>query len=128
MEVKAIDVGKRGEIYAAHYLQSLGYAVIDANFKVRGGEIDLVAEPPENTEGHELVFVEVKTRTSEWYGKGEEAFNWRKQQAFQRATAEYLIRKFLKKKKAEPLIRKDFIEIQLAPSGEVKEIFHFEDV
>lgn len=122
------SIGVYGEQYAAHYLRSLGYRIVDANFRVRGGEIDLVAEPPSEQKESELVFVEVKSRTSERYGTGEEAFRWRKQQAFQRATAEYLIRKFLKKKKAEPLIRKDFIEIQLAPSGEVKEIFHFEDV
>lgn len=51
------DHGARGEQYAAAYLQQKGYAILQRNFRVRGGELDIVAQT-----GDTLVFVEVKTR------------------------------------------------------------------
>ena len=51
------NAGKGGERWAAAYLQSLGYRVLEANYRSRHREIDLIVEK----EGI-LVFVEVKTR------------------------------------------------------------------
>lgn len=48
--------GQRGEDRAAAYLLSQGYAIIERNFRVRGGEIDIIAGKDEV-----LVFVEVKS-------------------------------------------------------------------
>ncbi|MBI3282497.1 YraN family protein [Candidatus Curtissbacteria bacterium] len=53
------DLGKHGEDIAARYLLKHGYKIIDRNFRIRGGEIDIVA-----IEKNTLVVVEVKTRTS----------------------------------------------------------------
>ena len=53
------NAGKGGERWAAAYLQSLGYRVLEANYRSRHREIDLIVEK----EGI-LVFVEVKTRAS----------------------------------------------------------------
>lgn len=62
------ELGKRGEQFAADYLGGKGFTVIDRNWRCPTGEIDLVA-----TSGSELVFVEVKTRSSVAYGHPFEA-------------------------------------------------------
>ena len=52
-----ITLGNRGERLAARHLQRQGFRILARQFRVRRGEIDLVAR-----EGNTLVFVEVKTR------------------------------------------------------------------
>ncbi|MBQ3635456.1 MAG: YraN family protein [Bacteroidales bacterium] len=54
------ELGKRGEDYAASYLQSIGMQIERRNWHYRQKEIDIIAR-----DGEELVFVEVKTRRSE---------------------------------------------------------------
>lgn len=68
------QVGLDGEALAAAYLQSRGYVVLHRRYRFERAEIDLVCFEPRR-DGHaggELVFVEVKTRTSEAYGAPEE--------------------------------------------------------
>jgi putative endonuclease len=67
-------LGRAGEERAARYLQAQGYAVLDRNWRVRDGEIDLVAATP-----GDLVVVEVKTRSGEGFGHPFEAIGRRKQ-------------------------------------------------
>ena len=61
-------LGSRGEALAARYLQHAGYSILDRNWRCPQGEIDLVAR-----DGPELVFVEVKTRSSLAFGHPLEA-------------------------------------------------------
>src|SRR5699024_428110 len=51
--------GRRGERWAAQYLERSGMRVVDRNWRGRAGELDIVAR-----EGPVLVVAEVKTRTS----------------------------------------------------------------
>ena len=53
-----IELGKSGEALIAEYLGKKGYLIIDRNWRIKGGEIDLIASSPEGV----IVFVEVKTR------------------------------------------------------------------
>ena len=62
------DLGRRGEDLAAEYLESEGMRLVERNWRCSQGEIDLVAR-----DGDELVFVEVKTRSSLGYGHPLEA-------------------------------------------------------
>ena len=62
------DQGKYGEDLAAEYLKKQGFKIIDRNFRIRGGEIDIVA-----LEQDVLVFIEVKTRSSAAFGSPLEA-------------------------------------------------------
>lgn len=55
--------GKRGEDLAASYLQKQGFKILDRNFRIRGGEIDIVG-----IDGDTLAFIEVKTRSSSVFG------------------------------------------------------------
>jgi putative endonuclease len=68
-----IEEGNRGEEIAVKYLQDKGYKIIDRNFRLKGGEIDIVA-----VKDGILIFVEVKTRTSNQFGTGFEAItSWK---------------------------------------------------
>lgn len=69
------NIGKKGEEYAAHYLISMGYQVIANNFRCRYGEIDLIVLDPPRTS---LIFVEVKTRSSDWFDAEETTLGPRK--------------------------------------------------
>src|SRR5882724_13295637 len=67
--------GAHGEKLASRFLRSRGYKILYRNFKGRsGGEIDLVCRDHDT-----LVFVEVKTRTREDFGRPLEAVNRQKQ-------------------------------------------------
>jgi len=58
------EKGELGESIAAEFLVKLGYEILERNYTIRGGEIDLIAK-----DGETLVFVEVKTRSgSDNYG------------------------------------------------------------
>lgn len=56
------QVGRIGEDLAAEYLASLGWRILDRNWRTRYGELDLIA-----ADGPSLVIVEVKTRASHTY-------------------------------------------------------------
>ena len=53
---------------AGRFLQEKGYRLLDANYRCRWGEVDIVAQ-----EGDELVFGEVRTRRGAEYGTLEES-------------------------------------------------------
>ena len=67
-------MGKNGDTEAIKYLESEGYKIICRNFKCMKGEIDIIAHNNEN-----IIFVEVKTRTSTKYGEAKEAIDSEKQ-------------------------------------------------
>jgi putative endonuclease len=67
--------GARGEKLAGRFLRSYGYKILYRNFKPRGGgEVDIVCR-----DGDTLVFVEVKTRGGEEFGRPIEAVDRQKQ-------------------------------------------------
>ena len=66
-------LGYEGENTAREYLVSKGYSVIASNYTVRGGEIDIIV-----TDGKSLVFVEVKTRKNDAFGRASEAVDSKK--------------------------------------------------
>jgi putative endonuclease len=67
-------LGTAGESIACGALESLGYRIIERNYRTRFGEIDIVAE-----DGGAIVFVEVKTKTDGSYGDPAEAVTPQKQ-------------------------------------------------
>lgn len=78
-------LGRSGEDLAANYLADLGYTILERNYEAPYGEIDLIA-----LERGTLVFVEVKTRTTDAYGAPELAVNRRKQERMVKAALGYL--------------------------------------
>ncbi|MFH1207796.1 MAG: YraN family protein [Patescibacteria group bacterium] len=81
------ELGQRGEALAEEYLTSRRYCVIDRHWHGRYGEIDLVASDPE---AKTLVFVEVKTRTSETFGRIDETIDRRKLEKLNMAIDRYV--------------------------------------
>jgi putative endonuclease len=77
--------GRLGERLARWRLMLSGYRIIEANYRTRYGEIDIVAK-----DGDDLVFVEVKTKRSKDYGPPEEAVDERKQQKLTKMALMYL--------------------------------------
>lgn len=80
-------LGRNGEDRAAYYLLREGYAILDRNVRWKGGEIDIIALDGDGT----IVFVEVKTRSSNLYGTPEAAVTARKLSRM-RSTAAYWLR------------------------------------
>ena len=78
-------LGREGEQAAEQFLRRLRYTIVERNYRCPLGEVDLVA-----LDGRMLVFVEVKTRTTETRGAPFEAVNRRKQRQIAR-TAQYFI-------------------------------------
>ncbi|MDR1765194.1 MAG: YraN family protein [Lachnospiraceae bacterium] len=78
-------VGGEKEEWAARYLFSLGYDVLESNFFGRHGEIDIVAK-----DGQTMVFVEVKFRSYERMGYPQESVDFRKQSRVRAAARQYL--------------------------------------
>lgn len=65
--------GAMGEEAAALFLETLGYRILDRNWRCRSGEIDLIAR-----QEHILVFIEVRSRSSSKYGTPAESVTPRK--------------------------------------------------
>lgn len=78
-------LGREGEDIAERFLKKRGYRILERNFSTRSGEIDLIA-----LHGGAVVFVEVKTRTSDAYGAPELAVNLRKQRRMVKAALAYI--------------------------------------
>jgi putative endonuclease len=78
-------IGKKGESLAAQYLERQGFTIIERNAHIGHKEIDLIAEDKGT-----LVFIEVKTRTTDIYGSAEEAITKKKLENLEIALAIYL--------------------------------------
>ena len=78
-------LGQQGEALARRHLESNGYSILEANFRTRSGEIDLVAEA-----GGTLVFVEVRTRRASGFGTPEESIDTNKKAKLARVAEEYI--------------------------------------
>ncbi|MDR0991904.1 MAG: YraN family protein [Ruminococcus sp.] len=83
------DLGNLGETIVANALQRRGVRILERNFTVRGGEIDIIAE-----KDGILCFIEVKTRSarSERFAQAKEYVNRTKQKRIIKAAKYYLYR------------------------------------
>lgn len=104
------NLARLGEEKAKQYLLSKGYKILEKNFRSRYGEIDIVALDKDT-----LVFVEVKTRYSEEYGKPEEAITKRKLHLVARTGQFYK----LTHKNLPDLLRIDAVLIEMDPGGQI---------
>lgn len=82
---EAKDFGVEGEQLATKYLVDKGFVVLDRNYRNRHKEVDLIA-----LDQGELVFIEVKTRSSDYYMQPEEAVDHQKRQNLIRVANQYI--------------------------------------
>lgn len=80
-------LGATGEEIISQYLLARNYSVIDRNWRIRAGEIDLIARTPEG----KIVFVEVKSRTTLKYGDPLEAISPLKAHRLQKLALAWLV-------------------------------------
>jgi len=78
-------LGQQGEEAAIKFLKKRGYRILERNFRCPLGEIDIVSR-----HNNTLVFVEVKTRSSQAYGLPEEAIDYRKQRKLKQLAYYYI--------------------------------------
>jgi putative endonuclease len=78
-------LGREGEDRAAKFLAKRGYRILERNYRTRSGEIDLIA-----LDQGVVVFVEVKTRTSDAFGAPELAVTPQKQRRMLKAALAYM--------------------------------------
>ncbi len=78
------ETGKLGEESVCSYLRERGYTIVVRNYRIKGGEIDIIAE-----NGDYLAFVEVKSRRPDSLVSGFEAVNKRKRGLIIKTAAEF---------------------------------------
>ena len=99
-----LPIGKYGEDLACKFLVQIGYRIIERNFRIRGGEIDIIAK-----DGQTLVYIEVKTRGQKTFGTAEEAVTNFKVRFLKRAAKFYRA----KRKNLPQLERIDVVAVDL---------------
>ncbi len=111
-------VGERGEDEAVDFLKRNHFTILERNWKNRAGrsigEIDIIAK-----EGGDIVFIEVKTRSSADYGQPEEFVDLAKARMIFAAAEEFIF-----STDWQGHVRFDVISVKL---GTQPEIVHFED-
>lgn len=108
-------LGKKGEMHAIAYLKKKGYKIREQNYRYLKAEVDIIAEKDEV-----LIVVEVKTRSTNYFGNPEEFISKKKIQLLIMAIDNYIIKKDL-----DVEVRFDIIAI-LNNNGNF-EIEHIED-
>jgi putative endonuclease len=82
------EKGYHYEGKAIKLLESEGYEVLEKNYTVKGGEIDIIAQKNDC-----IVFFEIKYRRTSNYGSGIEAVNREKMRRIYRTAKKYLYNK-----------------------------------
>jgi putative endonuclease len=111
--------GRLGEDAAAEYLKSSGYKILKCNYKNKMGEIDIIAR-----KGEDLIFAEVKTRSSAEFGSPAQAVTYYKKQRIINSAKWYMMTN-----PSDLNIRFDIIEVYGVFTGvgfEVENINHIE--
>ena len=117
MTQSRIALGKTGEDLACRELERRGYEIVARRYRLRGGELDIIAR-----DGATLVFVEVKAREGRAFGEAVEAVTMIKRRRIAQLALDYVARHHLT---ASPC-RFDVVSIHLdaaTDGGPVVEVF-----
>lgn len=110
-------LGQRGEEIASDHLKKNGFEIIERGFRLFRGEIDIIARDRDT-----LVFVEVKARADETFGRPEDSVTPAKQRQIRRIAMGYLIERRL----GDIPCRFDVISILFDDDGSPR-LVHFRD-
>lgn len=95
------ELGKLGEEKAVEFLLSIGHSILSRNYRYARAEIDIISKSNEM-----LVFTEVKTRSTEYFGLPEESIDRKKRKLLMKAAGEFLVQN-----KIDLAVRFDVISI-----------------
>ncbi|MEA1939524.1 MAG: YraN family protein [Candidatus Caldatribacteriota bacterium] len=112
------NLGKTGEKTALKYLLAKGYKILEKNYRNFLGEIDIISKFRDD-----IIFIEVKTRSSHKYGYPEESINLAKQKKIIKIALGYLSEKRFKKNN----YRFDVILINVFINNNIDKIRHIEN-
>ena len=82
---KAHEIERKGEAIALHFLACKKHHILEKNWRWQKAEIDIISKDKKT-----LVFVEVKTRSTERYGQPKEFVSLRKEALMKEAAEAYL--------------------------------------
>lgn len=118
-EAAHLKAGRWGERRAELFLKKSGYRILGRRVRVgRHDEIDLIAQRNDT-----LIFVEVKTRGAETFGRPASAVDREKRRKLSRAAVSFL----QIKKMRPPYIRFDVVEVVGTPKSGVADLRHIEN-
>ena len=103
-------LGSDAEAFACQYLSEQGLKILAQNYRIRQGEIDIIAQEHEM-----LVFIEVRMRKHHSFGGAAQSIDARKQQRLIKTAQHYLMKTGLTD--AQPC-RFDAICLSPAPSSQ----------
>ncbi|CAM1334169.1 YraN family protein [Tenacibaculum aestuariivivum] len=95
------DLGEKGEQLAIEYLQSKGYVVVEKNYRFKKAEVDIIAKKLDT-----LIVVEVKTRSTSYFGNPQDFVNPKKIKLLV-----YAIDNYINQKDLDVEVRFDIIAI-----------------
>jgi putative endonuclease len=110
-----MKTGNDGEDAARAFLEQKGYEILERNYRYRRSEVDLIVK-----HNNWLVFVEVKTRSSAFFGYPEEFVDRKKQFLIFEAAENYMY-----EKDWNGNVRYDIVSVMSA-KGKM-EVYHIED-
>jgi putative endonuclease len=111
-----LNTGKKGEDLAAKYLADKGFEILEKNWRYKHLEADIIALQKKT-----LVIVEVKTRSSNFFGEPESFVNKQKQRNLKEAANQYI-----EQNNMDVECRFDIVSVVLATNQSSK-IHHIED-
>ncbi|MDY6845248.1 MAG: YraN family protein [Thermodesulfobacteriota bacterium] len=114
MNTRRILLGRKGERLATAFLKRQGYSIIQRNYRCKYGEIDIIAK-----DGTALVFVEVRTVSSDHFGDPQQTINNRKKRHISKVALHYLTKYEIR----DVEVRFDVIAVSLLPHETKMDLF-----
>ena len=106
-------LGDYGEAAAQVYLENMGYVLLEKNYRCKFGEIDIIA-----VDGDSVVFIEVKTRRTEKFGRPGYSVNFAKQRKIIKSALWFITQKRL----TDYMSRFDVVEIVIDDNRIIRKI------
>lgn len=107
-------LGFSGERKAAAYLEKQGYKIVERNYRCPFGEVDIIAE-----RDGVLAFVEVKTRTSDYFGAPNEAVDKKRMQRYKNCVRYYFVHREI-----DCTVRFDIVEVTREGVNHIENAFY----
>ena len=115
-------LGEWGERQARLHLEDKGYSLLANNFRCRAGEIDIVAR-----QGEQLVFVEVKARRGDAYGRAEESISPARAERLAEVAEEFMQTRMAGEFDSGTAWRIDLVCLNMDRQGRLLSVNHIEN-